>query len=176
MFYILITLISGVAFLLQTAVLPQVAIFHVSLNVIVLTALFWLIFLDQNFALTFSLIMGFLLDLFSGGLFGSFAISLILVVLIVKRIIDLYFQKENILSTIFLQVIGVIFFDIFYAVINLLAGKLGIQHATFTLRSFLVQIVPISALFAAVTSLVFFRFFKKLSSVVQYFQSRAKSS
>ncbi len=175
MFYILITVISGIAFLLQTAVLPQVAVFHVALNLIVLTAIFWLIFLDQNFAVTFSIIMGFLLDIVSGGMFGAYALSLVLVVITVKRIIDLYFQKENLLSTIFLQVLGVIFFDIFYAAINVVAGKFGIGHATFTIRSFLVQIVPISALWAGVSSLLLFRFFKKLGSVVEYFQSRARS-
>jgi rod shape-determining protein MreD len=174
MFYILIVLVSAATFLLQASVLPQVAVFHVSLNIVVLTALFWLIFLHQNFAVTFSLVLGFLLDIFSASVFGSFAVSLVLVVLIVKRIIDLYFQKENIFSSIFLQVIGIILFDVFYAVINLGAGALGISHATVTLKVFLVNIVPISALWAAAASLILFRFYKRLSSGVEYFQTRSR--
>lgn len=175
MFYILIVLISAATFLLQTTILPQAAVLHVSLNFIVLTSIFFLIFLDKNFAVTFSLVLGFLLDIFSAGFFGSTAISLVLVVVVLKHIIDLYFQKENFASTIFLQVIGVILFDVFYALINIVAAQFGLPHATFTLKTFLINIVPLSAIWASVASLILLRFFKKLTKIVQYFQVRSRS-
>lgn len=175
MFYILVAAISSATFLLQVAVLPQVAIFHVMLNLVVLTSIFFLILIDQNFAITYALVLGFLLDVFSASFFGSFALSLLLVLVVLKRIIDLYFQKENLFSTLFLQVIGIVLFNLFYAGINFVAAEAGFTHATFNLKSFLVEIVPISALWAALFSLILFRFYKKLSSVVQYFQARSRS-
>lgn len=175
MFYVIIVAISAVTFLLQVAALPQVAVFHVVLNLVVLSSIFFLILIDEAFAILYGLVLGFLLDVFSASFFGSFAISLLLVLLVMKRIIDLYFQKENIFSTLFLQVVGIVLFDLFYAAINFIAGEAGLSHATFALRPFLVQIVPISAIWSAVFSLILFRFYKKLSAVVQYFQARSQS-
>lgn len=175
MFYVIIVAISTVTFLLQVAVLPQVAIFHVILNLVVLSSIFFLVFIDQGFAILYALVLSFLLDVFSASFFGSFALALLIVLLVMKRIIDLYFQKENVFSTLFLQVIGSVLFNLFYAGINFIAGEAGLPHATFALKSFLVQIVPISAIWAAVFSLLLFRFYKKLSTVVQYFQARSRS-
>ncbi len=175
MFYLIVGLISVITFLLQVSVLPQLAVLHVALNIVVLVALFWLIFISQRFAVTFALVMGLLLDIFSAAFFGSFAIALVATIFILKRIIDLYFQKESVLSTLFLQVIGIIIFNGIFELINVGAGFLGLSHATFTPSTFFIYIVPISAVWAALATLLLFKFFKRLSSVVEYFQERTRS-
>lgn len=176
MFYVLITIITACAFLLQVSVLPLLEIQSVFPNIVVVLSVFWLIHIRLQFSIIFVIVIGFLLDIFSQGFFGSHVLALMMTLGILKLIIDTYFQKENLSSTLFLQVLGTLFFLVLFAILNIIAARFfRVSEFTLDLGHFVAFQIPLSALYAGILTLVLFKPLKRLSDVIQYFQHRANA-
>lgn len=176
MFAALMIAITSIELLLQVAVFPHFTLYQVFPNIVLITIIFWLIFLDFDFAILFAAITGLFLDLYAPTFFGSHSLVFIGMLLFLRFIMNTYLPKESLFTTLFFVFLGTLFYETFLILINLGAARIQLTNFSLYAPDFFGTILPITLVLNIVVAAALWKFFQRLAEIVRYFQHRAKNS
>ncbi|MBX3051788.1 MAG: rod shape-determining protein MreD [Caldilineaceae bacterium] len=128
--YFFMVPLLGVVAILQSVVVPRLAIGHVRPDVMVLVVVIWALLFGGSGALLIGFVAGLWMDLLSGGPMGGNALALMAVALVAGIGYNRFF-RSNLLVPVASIVLGTLVYSYFYwALLALLDHRLPLLHTT----------------------------------------------
>lgn len=176
MYYGIVIIFTILELVLQISVLPQLGVQNVFPHLILVTIVLWIMLMDFEFAVWFSLATGLFLDLFSATFIGSHVLAFLAVLFILRLISDVYFPRDAYVSALFLAGAGSLIFYVVLTLLNLFVDFVGLTDYPFSFFDFFVLQLPIGIAWSLILVTLLWKFFQKFTDVLLYFQHRVRNS
>ncbi|HEB01533.1 MAG TPA: rod shape-determining protein MreD [Candidatus Portnoybacteria bacterium] len=170
MYPLLTILILFLAAVLETTFIPHLAIWGVEPSLVLIIVLSWSILANGKKALTWALLGGLFLDLFSGLPFGVFTLSFVIVAYLTNLVAYNILDKANLLVVSSIGLIGTITANLLMRLFLKLANLVHLSSLTIEFNFF--RLVLLEAIYNTILILGIFWLLKQLKQWLSTRQGR----